>query len=94
MYTFHFDLSLKYYTHVDEMKDSKGFARFGTLSLQKGKRVADKHIAGYFRVISMMFHEPASDKMNTNKLIGKWKAANDTQIDDSVNTETCAHNIK
>lgn len=32
--------------------------------------------------------------MNTNKLIGKWKAANDTQIDDSVNTELCAHNIK
>lgn len=69
--------ALQWYTHFSKMKDSKGFApfganTFGTLSPQKGNWMADKHIAGHFRAISMIFHEPASDKMNTNKLIGKF----------------------
>lgn len=42
------------------------------LAHKKGNWVADKHIAGYFRPISMIFHEPGSDQMNTNKLIGKF----------------------
>lgn len=33
--------------------------------------MADKHIAGQFRAI-FIFHEPTSDKINTNKLIRKF----------------------
>lgn len=39
---------------------------------QKGKWVADKHIAGYLSAIYMIFHELASDEINTNKLTGKF----------------------
>lgn len=74
LHVYIFRFALKCYTHFNKMKDSKGFTpfvanRFGTLSPQKGKWMADKHIASHFRAISMIFHEPASDKMNTNKLI-------------------------
>lgn len=58
--------------------------------------------------IFLTFHEPASDKMNTNRLIGNFNLGQliisplhcglekleMTQIDDSVNTEIQAHNIK
>lgn len=47
------------------MKGSKGLA-----DLAERKLSCSEHIANYFRAISMMFHEPASDKMNTNKLVG------------------------
>lgn len=38
-----------------------------------------------------MFHEPAFDRINTNRLAREQKAANDTQLDESAHRDVHSH---
>lgn len=93
----HFQLRFKLnsYNYIITIKEELRLPRFGNLRQQK---MDTEWQTSTPPVISEPFLSRFVGQllvqMNTNKLIGKWKAANDTQIDDSVNTELCAHNIK
>lgn len=92
---FQLRLTLKSYNYINTIIEELRLPRFGTLRQQK---MDSEWQTSTLPVISepllSRFVGQLLVQMNTNKLIGKWKAANDTQTDDSINTELCAHNIK